>query len=297
MATTPVPNPMLNNTGVQGSGNFNGGAMFSTSGGFQTPSTGVGGPGNMNYGNGMNPAATFGAGSTGSSPAGTAPTATAATASTTGQPQQTSAGSSTTGSFIQPYQDQGGMSVSSANNPYGETEGQQYWQLKYLSDAYGPMGAMIYQYLNSNGGYNSQVTQQTVDATTNAMGRQTQQGANALTSSLASQGVSGSSSTMGDALGAYENQATAQQNAITAQDYYNMWNQSQQNEENMIQFAAKGTGAAQANKPTAMDYLGMGLQLVGDVFGISSGAGGMGGGGGGGGGSVGDTGAGSPDMG
>jgi hypothetical protein len=261
MATTPLP--MNNNTGVMGAGNFNGGASFSTSGGFTAP--GTGGPGNMGYGNGMNANATF------SGTATAAPATAAPAPASTAQPQQASPGGSTVGSFVQPYADAGGMAVSSANNPYGMTEGQQYWQLKYLSDAYGPMGAMIYQYLNSNGGYNSQVTQQAVDATTNAMGRQTQLGANALTSSLASQGVTGASSGMQDALQAYQNQATTQENQITAQDYYQMWNASQDREAQMMQFAAQGVGTEKANKPTGLDYLNEGLGIAGAATMLSTG--------------------------
>jgi hypothetical protein len=263
MATTPIPNPMMNPTGTYGSGNFNGAGMFSTSSGFTQPATG--GPGNYGFGNGMNPSAAF-------SPSATTPTATPAASPTTSPtPQQSSTGSPSVGGFIQPYQDQGGMAISSANNPMGMTEGQQYWQLDYLQKAFGPMGPMIYQYLNSMGGYNSQVTQQSIDAQTNAMGKQTQLGANQIESSLSSMGVSGSSSGMADALTGYENQATQQENAITAQEYYNMWQTSQANELNVMEFAADATGKVKANAPTTLDYIGLGEQAGSTAIqGISS---------------------------
>jgi len=82
---------------------------------------------------------------------------------------------------------------------------------------------------------------------------------------LSSMGVTGSSPAMSDALGQYENQAVATENAITAQDYYQMWSEAQQNELNMMQFAASGTGKTLANKPTALDYIGEGLGLFGSL--------------------------------
>jgi hypothetical protein len=274
MATAAIP--FNNPTGLWGAGNFNTGGMFSTSSGFTTPGTGSGGPGSMNFGNTMNPNAVFGPGTTGSSPQ---------SASATGQPAATSAqpntasgtGPTQSGQFVQPFQDVGGMDVSGTNNPLGMTEGQQYWELDYLQKAFGPMGPMIYQYLNSEGGYNSQLTQQTVDAQTNAMQKQTQVGANAITSSLASQGVTGASSGMGDALTAYENQATQQQNAITAQEYYNMWNASQDREAAMMQYAATAVGTEQANKVSGLDWLTGGATLFQAIAGTKGGSGSSGG--------------------
>jgi hypothetical protein len=273
MATAAIP--FNNPTGLWGAGNFNTGGMFSTSAGFTTPGTGSGGPGSMNFGNTMNPNAVFGPGTAGSSPQSAPSTGQPAT----GQPQAASGpGPTTQGQFVQPYQDVGGQQVSSTNNPFGQTEGQQYWELDYLEKAFGPMGSMIYQYLNSDAGYNSQVTQQAVDAQTNAMQKQTQVGANAITSSLASQGVTGASSGMGDALSAYENQATQQQNAITAQEYYNMWNASQDREAAMMQYAATAVGTEQANKVSGLDWLTGGATLFQAIAGTKGGSSGSGGG-------------------
>jgi hypothetical protein len=273
MATAAIP--FNNPTGLWGAGNFNTGGMFSTSAGFTTPGTGSGGSGSMNFGNTMNPNAVFGPGTTGSSPQSAPSTGQPAT----GQPQAaTGPGPTTTGQFVQPYQDVGGQQVSGTNNPFGQTEGQQYWELDYLEKAFGPMGSMIYQYLNSDAGYNSQVTQQAVDAQTNAMQKQAQLGANAISSSLASQGVTGASSGMGDALTAYENQATQQQNAITAQEYYNMWNASQDREAAMMQYAATAVGTEQANKVSGLDWLTGGATLFQAIAGTKGGGSGSGGG-------------------
>jgi hypothetical protein len=247
MATMPMPNPMTNPTGVTGAGNFNGAGLFSTSTGFQTPATG--GPGTMNFGNTMN----------------LMPQTSGVSGGTSLQSVSQNPGSSSPGS-TQPANltvtSEG--STTTSGNPYGLSQSQANWMEKYLQETYGGgMGALIYQYLQSNGGYNSVLTGQVVGATTNAMQNQSQAGANNLTSSLSAMGVSGSSSEMGGALQSYENQSTAAQNQITAQEYYNMWAEAQANELNMMEFAATGTAKTLANKPNWMDYTGMGLELGG----------------------------------
>jgi hypothetical protein len=221
--------PMLNPTGVTGAGNFNG-ASFNTSSGFSVP--GTGGAGNMGYGNSANPYSSL-------NPGGG-----------TGNVTVTSEGATT-----------------SSGNPYGLAQSQAKWMEKYLQETYGGgMGALIYQYLMSNGGYNSALTQQSTDAQINAMGQQTQLGANNLASELGAAGVAGSSSGYTGAMTNYENEATKQQNAITAQEYYNMWNESQNREANMMQFAAGGTAKTLANKSNWMDYVnefaGLGMDAV-----------------------------------
>jgi hypothetical protein len=254
MATMPMPNLMINPTGVTGSGNFNGAGLFSTSSGFQTPATG--GPGTMNFGNTMNPMPQTSGVSGG----------TATPAAVSQNPGGTSSGRSTNDPFTGTVTSEGATTASA--NPFGLSQGQANWMEKYLQETYGGgMGALIYQYLQSNGGYNSAITGQTVGATTNAMQNQTQAGANSLISSLGSMGVSGASSEMGGALQSYENTATATQNQITAQDYYNMWAESQQNELNMMQFAATGTAKTLANKANWLDWITGGTSLAGAVSG------------------------------
>jgi hypothetical protein len=237
MATTPIQTPLMNPTGTIGSGFFN------------TPGLGTGGPGNMNFGNAMN-----------ANPAGTAPPK--ATPAVTANPGGSPSGGPTATTSPTGTVTSEGTTTASAN-PYGLSQSQNNWMQKYLQETYGGgMGALIYQYLQSNGGYNGAVAQQSIDSQVNAMGQQTQLGANNLASMLGASGVSASSSGYGATLGNYENQAVAQQNALTSQEYYNMWNQSQQNQENMIQFAATGTGKTLANKPNWMDYLNEGLGVL-----------------------------------
>ena len=250
MATTPIPN--MNPTGVIGSGYGNQPMAGQAGTGF----SGTGGPGTMGFGNSMNanPTVPGQSGNTAANPF------IAQASQQGGNPQQ-------------PTLSKNGSGVNSANNAYGQTSSQQYWTQDYLEKTFGGgMGSLIYQYLMSNGGYNSAVTGQAVAGQTNAMQQQTQLGANNLESSLSAMGVSGSSSEMGSALTGYENQATTQQNAITSQEYYNMWNQSQQNEANMMQFAATGTAKTLANKPNWEDYLSQGLGLIGS---LATGAGGL----------------------
>ncbi len=232
--------PQSNPTGVTGSGFFN------TATGFGTPGTGTGGPGTMNFGNTMNPNPT--------------PQASQNPGGTSGL-----GGASSTDPFTGTVTGQGG-STTASQNPYGLSQSQANWMEDYLQKTYGGgMGALIYQYLQSNGGYNSALTGQVVGATTNAMQQQTQLGADSLSSTLSAEGVSGSSSSMGDALGAYENQAVAQENQITSQDYYQMWAESQQNELNALEFAATGTAKTLANKPNWMDYASAGMQVAGSI--------------------------------
>jgi hypothetical protein len=248
---TPVQVPNMNPTGVIGSG-YGNTPMMGQGG---TPFSGTGGPGTMGHGNSANPNPSMTSGNPFMSTAMSSKPYSPQPATVTGNPGGQGGTTGTTTSE---------GSTTQSGNPYGQSQSQQNWTEKYLQETYGGgMGSLIYQYLMSNGGYNSGVTQQTVDATTNAMQRQTQLGANALESSLSSMGISGGSSSMGDAVGAYENQATATENQITAQDYYNMWNQSQQNEMNMMEFAAGGTAKTLANKPNWMDYADMGISLAG----------------------------------
>jgi len=248
MATMPLP--MNNPTGATGSGNFNGAGTFSTSTGFQMP--GTGGSGNMNFGNTMNP-------NPSTPTTGTAPKARAGVTQNPGS--STSTGTVTSEGSTTPSQ-----------NPYGMSQSQQNWMEKYLQETYGGgMGAMVYQYLMSNGGYNSAITQQAVDSTVNSSQQQIQLGANNLASMMGSSGVSSASSGYGSTLGQYENQAQASLNQITSQDYMSMWQQSQQNELNAMEFAANGTATTLANKPNWMDYLNEGLGVASAAVGMGTG--------------------------
>jgi hypothetical protein len=255
MATMPIPN--MNPTGAVGAGNFNGAAFPAPAGVTAMP--GTGGPGTVNFGNTMNTMPQ----TSGVSGGAALPIAKSAGGPTVGQNPGMPAGTGTVTSE---------GSTTPSQNPYGLSGSQMNWMEKYLQETYGGgMGALVYQYLMSNGGYNSSVTQQSIDAQINSMGQQTQQGANSLAGMMGQAGVSSASSGYGQSLAQYFNQATAQENSITAQEYYNMWNQSQQNELQMMEFAAQGTGTTLANKPNAMDYLSAGLGAAGSLVGMGTG--------------------------
>jgi hypothetical protein len=165
-------------------------------------------------------------------------------------------------------------STTPTANPWGQSQSQQNWTEKYLQETYGGgMGSLVYQYLMSNGGMNTPATQQMIGAQTNAMQQQTQLGVNSAVSTLGAMGISGSSPGLQDTVAGIENQAIAKENALSAEEFYNMWNASQNREMGMIQFAAEGTGKTLANKMNWMDYLNEGLNVAADV--VTLGAKGM----------------------
>jgi hypothetical protein len=236
MAT--VAFPQMNTTGVVGSGSGN-------------VMSGTGGAGNVGYGNSMN--------------------ATAAT-STSANPYTSSTGTSTGASssaVSSPYAGststvtgENGQSFTS-NNAFGQTSRQMNRTLGELQTYYGEgMGSLIYQYLESGGGYNSQLTQQTNAAQLNAMQGSQARGASNLTSQLGAMGVSGASSGTTDALTNYQIGATQQQEAITSQEYYNMWNESQNRELSMVEQVANVNATGTANQSTWMDDLSTGMSTA-----------------------------------
>lgn len=234
---TPIQIPNMNPTGVIGSGSGN--TPMPGQQGTAFSGTSTGGAGNMNFGNTMNPQPTAMTSSSSMFPGATA----------------MSSGSTVTGESGQ---------TSTSANAYNQTQRQQDRTLGELQDYYGEgMGSMIYQYLQSGGGYNSALTQQAVDAQIEAMQHQISTGANDLTSRLAAMGITGASSSMGLSLGDYMSQAVAQENAITAQEYYTMWNESQNRELSMMKDAANINAIGTANQSSWMDYLSQGMDLAG----------------------------------
>lgn len=257
MATTPVPN--LNVTGVIGSGAGN--VMPGQNSTGFSAFGGTGGAGTMGFGNASNPNPTQPSNTNPFNVGGVRPMDSSMNPGGGPALPGMPGGGAGKDSYSGYVTSEG--STTAAANPYGLSQSQMNWMQKYLQETYGGgMGALVMQYLGSNGGYNSTLTGQAVAAQTNAMEQQRSTGANDLSSRLGAMGVSGSSSEMSGALQSYENTATTQENAITAQEYYNMWNASQEREANMMEFAATGTGKTLANKPTGLDYLNEGLGLL-----------------------------------
>lgn len=239
---TNITVPNMNPTGVTGAGSFNGGTSFSF------PGTGSGGPGTLNFGNSMNPQPAGGPllmpGWAMVSPTVSPTTGTGAPAPVTGENNQT----------------------SSTPNSFNQTSRQQSRSLGELQTYYGEgIGSMLYQYLQSGAGYNGALTQQAIDAQNNAMQQNISLGANSLLGSLGAMGLSSSSSGVPMALSNYETQAATQENSIAAQEYYNMWNESQQREYGMLGQVAQVNATGTANQSTWEDYLNTALGVVGDV--------------------------------
>jgi hypothetical protein len=162
-----------------------------------------------------------------------------------------------------PYTESG---YTSSSNLFGQTSRQRGRTMGELQKYYGEgMGSMIYNYLESGGGYNSALTQNAVSSQVNAMGQQAQLGASNLTSNLSAMGVSGSSSGMTNALQHYQNQATTQENSITSQEYYNMWNESQNRELSMLEQVAQVNAAGTASQSNWMDDLSLGVTTAASV--------------------------------
>jgi hypothetical protein len=138
--------------------------------------------------------------------------------------------------------------ASTAFNP-GTPQNYSKDLLSKLNDTFGSgMGALINDFLTkSQGGYNSALTQQSVDAQIANMQHQEQVGYGKLQTELGQQGISPESSVAALESSNFQAQATAQENAITAQEFYNMWNQSQQREFGLLGEVAGATHQHQGN--------------------------------------------------
>jgi hypothetical protein len=258
MGTFSFPQPgggmNMNPTGIMGGNTTSGGAPY-------FPGAPTGGSGNYGYGN-MNPSAgqpVTGQPIQGRGPGLQQPQLYSSQAPAGSAPSMNPGGAPPTGT-----QTGENGQTSSTSNPYGLTQEQANRALGENQNYFGEgVGAELQNYLNSEGGYNSALTQQAVDSQTNAMQNQIQLGANNLTSQLGAMGISGGSSSQGAALSNYYSQASAQENAITSQDYQQMWEQSQQRQEQMLQFVGQVNATGTANQSTWQDYLGDALQVAG----------------------------------
>jgi hypothetical protein len=246
MATNPVLS--TNPTGVMGG--FQNGI-------FPGSSVGTGGPGNFGYGSGNMPA---------QQPSSPGSIVQPQQTGTTMNPYavQASGPNPNAGTPSQPVGSTGGNTVTDPNNQttqtnnlYGQTQQQQNRTVGELENYYGEgVGSLLDQYLQSGAGYNSALTQQSVDAETNAMQQQAALGSSTLNSQLGAQGISGNSSVSALANSQYQQGVTAQENNIAAQQYYQMWNQSQEREYGMLGQVANVNATGTANQGNWMSDLG-----------------------------------------
>jgi hypothetical protein len=256
MSSSPFMIPLTNNAGTNGAG----GSATPTS----TMSTG-----NFNFGNSANPNAPqpsninpFGlpatsaampaaqVNSTFSAPGGPAPALNPASSPTS---------TMTTGNPVtNQWNPQGNAGL------FGSTEGTENNIDQSISATFGSgIGNLLSQYLQSEGGFNSALTTQTVDAQTAAMQQQIQQGLGNLQTNLAESGISPNSSVSALEQSNYMSQATTQENAITAEDFFNMWSQSSQQENSLVDLIG---GAGAAKKTGQSNFL---TSILGDVIGAA----------------------------
>lgn len=88
--------------------------------------------------------------------------------------------------------------------------------------------------INSQGGYNSALTQQDVEAQTAEMQKEAQTGYGNLESGMGAAGINPNSSVAALEGSNYWSNVTTAENAMTAQEYFNMWNESQNREVGLL---------------------------------------------------------------
>lgn len=219
-----------------------GGAAINITGSNFLPSSSspmsTGGPGNYNWGNAGNP-----------------------------NPVNTNMWGSSTPAFP------GGSSVSSSGvQDFFGLPGSQNYSGEYakfsneLGKIYGRgVGGAVNQFLQSGAGLNLPLTQQTVADQIAAMQSQIMQGWGNISNSLGQAGIGPNSSVAALEESNYFSNAIAQENAITAQEFYNMWNQAMGNETNLLGEVMGHGQQYRANQPGLMDYLSFGLGILGDA--------------------------------
>lgn len=127
-------------------------------------------------------------------------------------------------------------------------------------------GTYLETLLNSQGGYNAPLTAQNVQATTAAMQQNIDKGYGQLQTQLGQQGVSPESSVAALESSNYMSNAVTQENAIAAQDYFNMWSQSMGLEFGLAQSLAGPQAAEKASESTMSKLAGIG-SFIGNVLG------------------------------
>lgn len=130
------------------------------------------------------------------------------------------------------------------------------------------VGGALNNFLQSGGGYNSPLTEQAVHDQIAAMQNQIQMGWGNISTQLGQTGISPNSSVAALAESNYFSNAVAQENAITAQEFYNMWNQSMGNETGILGDVLGGAQTRKLNQPGLMDWLNFGINTAGSIFGF-----------------------------
>lgn len=171
---------------------------------------------------------------------------------------------------VSPVPGGGSQSTDQLWNVLGISEtgqGSQHDFGRDLAATYGKgAGSAIYQYLMRGAGFNSPLTDQAIQSQEVAMNREAQSGWGNIASQLGAQGISPNSSVNALASGQYWGDVTAKENAMAAQEYFNMWSQSSGQESSMLQSILGGTQQHQANKGGGwMDAITGGIEALGGV--------------------------------
>ena len=175
----------------------------------------------------------------------------------------------------------GGMSQTGVTTPSGTTsptndlwnvlglptsgQGNEWDFGRDLTSIYGKgTGSAIFQYLQRGAGFNSPLTDQAIQSQDAAMQREAMQGWGNIASILGQSGINPNSSVEALSAGQYFGDVTAKENAMAAQEYYNMWSQSSGQEASLLQSILGGSKEHQANKGGGwMDFLTGGLEALG----------------------------------
>lgn len=127
------------------------------------------------------------------------------------------------------------------------------------------VGSEVYGYLDSGAGYNSQLTQQAVQEQAQQMQLQANQNYGNLESGLGAAGINPNSSAASLESSNFWSQTTAAENAMTAQEYYNMWSQSMSQYTSVLENMMGSASQYKANQPSTLDYIGQGLEIAGGI--------------------------------
>jgi hypothetical protein len=222
----------------------------------------VGGAGTYNFGNTANPTAPqptstenpFMPSNDNFAPAGPAPVM---------NPGQPSSGTAAPGTPI-PSSEAGMSGYSTGNTVTGVTAA-----TNRFDNTFGAAGPEIAGYLNSSGGYNSAITEQTVQAQDAAAQGQIELGLGNLKENLAAAGISPDSSVSALESSNYMSNAETQLNALNAQEFYNMWNQSNSNELSLIE-SIEGPQASHIASTSGLAEAG---SIIGDIGALGGAAG------------------------
>jgi hypothetical protein len=152
----------------------------------------------------------------------------------------------------------GNQNTTSTNNEVGKIYGK-------------GVGSEVNAFMDSGGGYNSQLTQQAVQAQTAEMQKQAQTGYGNLESGMGGAGISPNSSVAALESSNYWSNVTTAENAMTAQEYFTMWNDSMNRETSILSQTMGDAAHHKEQQPGLMDWLSMGLGVAGSVIDMNPG--------------------------